>query len=95
MTDLFERPSYYDQVALDAARQIDTLPSGLHPSQRTARIQLIVLKAMCHTSSLTDDAKSVNDLFRKIVYQMTPAEQYDLAFKVAENIGYSLLKNET
>jgi hypothetical protein len=46
-TDLFERPSYYDQVALDATRQIEAMPSGLHPSQRTARIQLIVLKAMC------------------------------------------------
>lgn len=52
MIDLFERPGYYDQVALDAARQIDALPPSLRPSQRVARIQLIVLKAMFRASSV-------------------------------------------
>lgn len=35
-----------DQIALDAAHQIEALPSDLHENQRTARIQLIVLAAM-------------------------------------------------
>lgn len=34
---------------------------------------------------------AVNDLVLQIV-QMTPDEQYDLAFKVAENVGYALIK---
>ena len=35
---------------------------------------------------------AVNDTVRKIVYQMSPADQYDLAFKVAENVGYILVR---
>lgn len=35
-----------DQIALDAAHQIECLPSDLRQTQRTARIQLIVLAAM-------------------------------------------------
>lgn len=50
VADLFQRPAYYDQIALEAARQINALPTDLHPSQLLARIQLIVLKAMCRAS---------------------------------------------
>jgi hypothetical protein len=35
-----------DLTALGAAHQIEALPSDLHPAQKTARIQLIVLDAM-------------------------------------------------
>lgn len=35
---------------------------------------------------------TVNELVLSIVNVMSPAQQYDLAFKVAENIGYSLIK---
>jgi hypothetical protein len=36
--------------------------------------------------------EAVNDTVRKIVYQMSPVDQYDLAFKVAENVGYILVR---
>ena len=47
----------------------------------------------CHATVLsTSQPESVNDIVRKIVYQMSPADQYDLAFKVAENVGYTLTR---
>jgi hypothetical protein len=39
-------PVTEDAIALDAAHQIEAMPSDLHPAQKTARIQLIVLDAM-------------------------------------------------
>ena len=53
--------AYHDQIALDAAHEIEAMSNDLHEAQRTARIQLFVLgaivKALAIPSAQSGDCK--------------------------------------
>lgn len=78
----------YGQHSLRKVRQfVDDLTAAATPSHSLAGTTPEMQKMYDEFGG-----EAVNESVRMIVENMSPADQYDLAFKVAENVGYTLIR---